>query len=495
MALDESRRKEYEERLSRAIAAVFTGHKNSLSRTLGNPPSLSNLPPEFWQAYGFDLSNGIQPYFERSLISSAMAMVEDYNLQVDTDVINQEAANFARRYAFDLVTDIVENDQHTLSVLVQNYFEKGWTMGELTEKITGDVYGPARAEMIAVTEVTRAATQGELAIAGDVRRQGIDMVPIWETNNDEMVCEICGDPNRVGKPITDGLYPPAHPRCRCWVNHVLPGMVDDEGGEPEPEEVEIQPGQVHPCEWSELKQEDMIERENAWMMNAPPENPRALGDSSAWKDQVCRDLAQETGLQYEKINNFIHQWAITSNDTDMRSLQIQQMATKIFGGELSPFQIERISIALAREGADSVPLSFYSQTGMAVNSDDAVQTLLQTMYKNTQKELDKLGVDELLLFRGTEVPRAMFPNIAAGDIIELSDNALASWSSRLNTAKMFGDYDEQHTKVILKAVIPKGGIVGTPHTGFGCLDEFEYVIMGNRPMIVEVLETYNPYVD
>jgi len=50
-------------------------------------------------------------------------------------------------------------------------------------------------------------------------------VEVWQTRNDEIVCPICGP--RHGKEEGDGWTkddgPPAHPRCRCWTNHVLPG--------------------------------------------------------------------------------------------------------------------------------------------------------------------------------------------------------------------------------------------------------------------------------
>ena len=81
--------------------------------------------------------------------------------------------------------------------------------------------------MIARTEVTRAAVEGERALVKEtndiVSQHGIDpMVPIWQTRNDEIVCPICGP--KHNKEIKDGEYPPAHPRCRCWVTHRLPKM-------------------------------------------------------------------------------------------------------------------------------------------------------------------------------------------------------------------------------------------------------------------------------
>jgi intein/homing endonuclease len=42
--------------------------------------------------------------------------------------------------------------------------------------------------MIATTEVTRASVEGEREVAREVAEQGIEMVEVWQTSNDEMVC-------------------------------------------------------------------------------------------------------------------------------------------------------------------------------------------------------------------------------------------------------------------------------------------------------------------
>jgi len=93
-------------------------------------------------------------------------------------------------------------------------------MEQLTAQILELIGSPIRAEMIAVTEVTRAASEGEQAVARELARQGIIMTPFWNTNRDELVCPICEPRNN--QEITDGMFPPAHPRCRCWVNYELP---------------------------------------------------------------------------------------------------------------------------------------------------------------------------------------------------------------------------------------------------------------------------------
>ena len=141
-------------------------------------------------------------------------------LGVEWGLVNEAAANWARQYTFELVKDLVDTSRRTLQKLIPQYFEQQMTQGQLREMLT-PLFGPVRAEMIATTEVTRAASEGEQGIAKELSLQGIDMVPIWLTNNDEIVrrCPVCWP--RHNKPIEDGQYPPGHPRCRCWVGHVF----------------------------------------------------------------------------------------------------------------------------------------------------------------------------------------------------------------------------------------------------------------------------------
>jgi ribosomal protein S2 len=81
------------------------------------------------------------------------------------------------------------------------------------------LFGPVRAEIIAITEVTRAAVEGERAMVAEVAKQGIQMVAVWNTNNDEIVCPICAPLNQKKQGEAWTFPPPAHPRCRCWLNH------------------------------------------------------------------------------------------------------------------------------------------------------------------------------------------------------------------------------------------------------------------------------------
>jgi hypothetical protein len=102
---------------------------------------------------------------------------------------------------------------------VSGFFEDQLTMGDLRNMLS-QTFGPVRADMISATEVTRAAVQGELAFIEELRKEGVVLVARWQTNADELVCPICTPLN--GTLDWANLYPsgpPAHVRCRCWINH------------------------------------------------------------------------------------------------------------------------------------------------------------------------------------------------------------------------------------------------------------------------------------
>jgi SPP1 gp7 family putative phage head morphogenesis protein len=79
--------------------------------------------------------------------------------------------------------------------------------------------------MIAVTEITRAYAEGQ-RLAGEALRQewpDARVTKTWFTNNDDRVCEICAplDGKTVALDDEFGMdiqQPPAHVRCRCWID-------------------------------------------------------------------------------------------------------------------------------------------------------------------------------------------------------------------------------------------------------------------------------------
>jgi len=218
-------RDELERKFARALAKLFASMSGDLVAGLGDPPNIANLPAEFWEEFGAGLSAEMYPFLSSVFVAQAGALIAQTNLGVDWTLINQAAADWAKLYTNTLVSQLTETTIEGVGEAVASFFEDALTRGEL-EDLLLQSFGPVRAETIAVTEVTRAASEGEQAIARELAEAGIQMIPIWQTNNDELVCEeFDGGPGcvpRHGQVIEDGIYPPLHPRCRCWTNHELP---------------------------------------------------------------------------------------------------------------------------------------------------------------------------------------------------------------------------------------------------------------------------------
>lgn len=101
----------------------------------------------------------------------------------------------------------------------------GMTIQDVMRKVA-PATDRARARSIAITEVTRAASQAQVDYQRYLSGKGIAMERTWVTNVDELVCPTCGPlHNLVEDEATDGYSqgwiaeypegPPAHVNCRC----------------------------------------------------------------------------------------------------------------------------------------------------------------------------------------------------------------------------------------------------------------------------------------
>jgi SPP1 gp7 family putative phage head morphogenesis protein len=152
-------------------------------------------------------------------------------LELDYGLTNVEAAVWARRYAFDLIKDIDTSTAEVIRSGVRNFIDNPeYTMKDLFELLEPE-FGRARAERIATTEVTRAYAQGQ-QMAGDTLKEqfpDVKVVDTWFTNNDDLVCPLCGpldgeerEHGELFYAVEDDQYedgyPPRHPNCRCWIS-------------------------------------------------------------------------------------------------------------------------------------------------------------------------------------------------------------------------------------------------------------------------------------
>ena len=215
--MDIPNRDELEAELARRFSKLSSKHRRELLQLLGTPPDYGNVPGSFWERVAGELNGSFVPFLSDVFLDSAERLMAGIPIGVDWGLVNTEAARWAREYSFRLINDIVDVSRRATQEAVAGYFEQGMTIGDLQNRLAR-VFGATRAEVIAVTEVTRAASEGEQRIAIELHKMGVDMTPIWHTNNDDLVCPICeplNDKEMTGE--YENVFPPAHPRCRCWI--------------------------------------------------------------------------------------------------------------------------------------------------------------------------------------------------------------------------------------------------------------------------------------
>lgn len=228
--MDVINRDELERKLARVVGRDLRLELQKLLGYMGDPPQLENVPRDYWQNGWRDIQKDVEPALLETYLSQAEGLMVEIGVGVNWDQVNLQASRWARQHTDDILNEMWRARHDMLEDVINRYpgvgegvgqlFEESLTIRELKERLE-PMYGPVRAEMIAVTETTRAAVEGEREIIEQLfRESGIRMRPIWQTANDELVCPLCGP--RHEKEITDGVYPPLHPRCRCGVGYELP---------------------------------------------------------------------------------------------------------------------------------------------------------------------------------------------------------------------------------------------------------------------------------
>lgn len=166
-----------------------------------------------------------QKQIERDVLGVKAAPI--FEIGFNWEMVNTDALAWLQDYTYLLtyanVYSITATTEAGLRKAIEAFIQSpDMTMNQLSEQVAG-LFDPIRANMIAVTEVTRTFAQANIEAW---RSTGVIEKKRWNTANDELVCPICGPLNGqvVGMDESfNGTYdsPPAHPRCRCWVTPVV----------------------------------------------------------------------------------------------------------------------------------------------------------------------------------------------------------------------------------------------------------------------------------
>lgn len=186
------------------------------------------LPSEFWRKERELLYRILMPLILGAALDAAESSMDDLleiGIGIDWGLVNQAALKWAQSYSYDLVSGITDTSQRYVSDALAGWVQSGAPLDDLITQLE-PMFGAVRAEMIGVTEATRSFASGN-QIAW--KESGVVDGQRWMTGEDELVCPICSDLDGqvVGLGETwqteDGPVegPPAHPRCRCYIQPVV----------------------------------------------------------------------------------------------------------------------------------------------------------------------------------------------------------------------------------------------------------------------------------
>jgi len=209
-------RESIESRILRALAKANTQAQRRITDALGNPPDVANVSADVWAEVEALLRGAVVPELESVYMAAAEAASAELGIGFAFDVVNTQAATWARQYGYDLVRGINDNSRRMLQESIGAFFDTPMTNAQLQEKL-GRIFGASRAESISITEVTRAASEGERSAVADLANQGVRTVQVFQTSADDRVCAICGPMDGKRSDETGFQWPPLHVRCRCGV--------------------------------------------------------------------------------------------------------------------------------------------------------------------------------------------------------------------------------------------------------------------------------------
>jgi SPP1 gp7 family putative phage head morphogenesis protein len=274
------------------------------------------LPPNFWNEEYRRLLALLTPKLTEAAQRGARGAGQQLGLGVNYQMSDADAAQWAQTYTDKLLRQLGTTTENLVGAELETYFSTpGATLGDLQTALTPKLAGnTARANAIAVTEVTRAYSAGQRAA---YTRNGVKRWK-WRTGRDELVCSTCGPLNEqvveIGQPFgmdkkgNPILEPPAHPNCRCFTAPVVDVPVKppvDIPTEPTPQPAAIvalpvvvappppPPPVLKPLDHAALKQVDLHAVEPTW--NVPPSAKKLRYGGVIFDDQGRVLMRKPTG--------------------------------------------------------------------------------------------------------------------------------------------------------------------------------------------------------
>lgn len=153
-------------------------------------------------------------------VSVGIDQLERVGFGFDYTLAHISARDWAVAHTDEILRSLADVTQRGVGQAIARWAENGEPLSALVADIE-PFFGRRRAKVIASTEVTRAYYEGTVA---SYRQSGVIQKLEWRTARDERVCPQCGPLHGSQTDLGgtfNGVTPPYHPRCRCWVVPVV----------------------------------------------------------------------------------------------------------------------------------------------------------------------------------------------------------------------------------------------------------------------------------
>lgn len=177
---------------------------------------------------GVDLTGALTGPMLAAFQRAAAVGLTQVGFEQDRAIVRQldtAAREYAARRSAELVKDLADTTLEGLRAVITRGVEEGMSTDQLADEIDSlGVFGEARAETIARTELAGAHVQGNVEgwrATGEVeKKESI----LGDLHNIDDQCDDCADAGAVGleDEFVPGYdFPPYHPNCICDVKPVL----------------------------------------------------------------------------------------------------------------------------------------------------------------------------------------------------------------------------------------------------------------------------------
>jgi hypothetical protein len=219
----------------------------------------------------------------------------------------------------------------------------------------------------------------------------------------------------------------------------------------------------------------------------------SVGDSHGAKRQVMKNLASALSKNEDfkafakeyfgdssthpfgetpeerAVSAMISAWAISSNEGKF-SVAMQIATAKEFG--------------LDKAGEYFKPSDRESAENILSKHEKALRAFVREQYNQTQKFFKEHGITHVPIVRGMSLHNEKDLNgfkVGTHGELKMRLAALSSFSANHSKAFQFAtDFSSGQYKILMTAMIPVERVLGSVQTGFGCMNEHEFVVLGPK---------------